>query len=440
MLNIRNVAVIGANGTMGSLVAGLVAAFGKAKVFLVCRKLDAALKAIDTAANSVKADAIRSQLVPKTYEDFEDCISQSDWVFESVAENTQIKSEIYKRMGKCVRPGTIISTGTSGFSVSGLSEQLAAQARPFFFGTHFFNPPYSMTLCEMVRPDGINAKAYAQMQQYIVDVLHRDLIEVADTPAFLGNRIGFHFLNRALQYAVKYRKEGGIDYIDAVLGPFTGRGMTPIATVDFVGLDVHKAIVDNIGQNTSDYDNAAFELPEFVSKLVSEGKLGMKAGDGLFKLIEDADSPKKKKPLVYDVDSGFLRPVRRYDLPFARRMVAFLRAGDYEGAFASLKSETSKEAMLCKHFLASYITYGIATAHDVSPRIGDADVAMSAGFNWVGPVALMEAWGGYDETLKVARDVDFDNNLAEQLGKIKGMTRGFGPRLFDYRKFFRAVL
>ena len=73
-----------------------------------------------------------------------------------------------------------------------------------------------------------------------------------DSPAFLGNRIGFQFINEALQYAEKYKFNGGIDYIDAILGPFTGRAMSPLVTANFVGLDVHKAIVDNLYENTRD--------------------------------------------------------------------------------------------------------------------------------------------------------------------------------------------
>jgi 3-hydroxyacyl-CoA dehydrogenase len=438
MLNIKTVSVVGANGTMGATVAGLVAAFGGAKVFLICRKKEAAEGAVDVAANSVKADSIRSRLIPATYEEFEKCVSQSDWVFESVAESTAIKSEIYQRIDKCMKPDAIITTGTSGFSINTLSENFSEKAKSRFFGTHFFNPPYSLTLCEVIRSKKTDAKLFDEMKAYLKDTLFRDLIETTDTPAFLGNRIGFHFLNKALQYAVKYQKEGGIDYIDAILGPFTGRGMTPIATVDFVGLDVHKAIVDNIQANSKDYDNAAFVLPEFVAKLIAEGKLGMKTKDGLFKVIVNED--KSKQFLVYDIASGSLRPARKYALPFAKEMVSHLAAGNYDKAVAALKADKSKEGLLCKHFLVSYVTYGIVTAQAVSPQITDADIAMSTGFNWIGPVALMEALGGYDEVVKMAKEVDLDKNLVKQLQGVEAKNRKPASLPFDYRKFFRAKL
>ena len=67
--------------------------------------------------------------------------------------------------------------------------------------------------------------------------------------------------------------------------------------------------------------------------------------------------------------------------------------------------------MICKHFIVSYISYGISTAQTVSPRVTDVDTAMSAGFNWIGPIAFLQALGGFDEVLKMARQVDYDEAL-----------------------------
>ena len=94
-------------------------------------------------------------------------------------------------------------------------------------------------------------------------------------------------MHEALQYAERYQDNGGIDYIDALLGPFTGRTMPPISTADFVGLDVHKAIVDNIYENTNDYVHEKFVLPAYAQKLIDEKKLGRKSGEGLYKLIKN---------------------------------------------------------------------------------------------------------------------------------------------------------
>ncbi|MDD5017805.1 MAG: 3-hydroxyacyl-CoA dehydrogenase family protein [Eubacteriales bacterium] len=437
MLDIKTVSVIGANGTMGAAVSGLIAAFGNAKVYMIARRMEAAEKAAGVAADSVKAGSVRNRLIPKTYDDFEVCISESDWVFESVAENIAVKSDIYKRIQACKKPGLIVTTGTSGFSINELSNIFDEAGQKRYFGTHFFNPPYNLTLCEVIRSKKTDAQLFDDMSAYLKVMLCRDVIETTDTPAFLGNRIGFHFMNKALQYAEKYKAEGGIDYIDAVLGPFTGRGMTPIATIDFVGLDVHKAIVDNIQQNSNDYDNGAFVLPAFVNGLITEGRMGMKTNDGLFKTVIGED--KSKQRMVYDIALGTLRPLRKYDLPFAKKMVNAMKTGNYQEAFEVLKRDTSKEAMLCKFFVVTYITYSLVTAQSVSPVVSDADIAMSKGFNWAGPVALMQALGGYDEVLKIAKQADMEGNLAAELEGIDGKNKRPVPA-FDYRKYFRANL
>ena len=122
---------------------------------------------------------------------------------------------------------------------------------------------------------------YASLKEYLSEKLHRTIAESKDLPAFLGNRIGFYVMNEALQYAEKYQDNGGIDYIDSLLGPFTGRTMAPLTTSDFVGLDVHKAIVDNIYENTNDYVHEKFVLPTFVQELIDEGRLGRKTRQGL---------------------------------------------------------------------------------------------------------------------------------------------------------------
>ena len=179
------------------------------------------------------------------YDDFEECVSESDWVFESVAESVDIKTQIYNRISKCAKPNLIVTTGTSGFSINMLSKNFDEILQPRYFGTHFFNPPYSLTLCEVIRSEKTDSKLFDEMSEYLKSVLYRNVIETTDTPAFLGNRIGFQFMNKALQYAEKNKIKGGIDYIDAILGPFTGRGMTPIDTIDFVGLTMARVFMEN---------------------------------------------------------------------------------------------------------------------------------------------------------------------------------------------------
>ena len=99
---------------------------------------------------------------------------------------------------------------------------------------------------------------------------------------FLGNRTGFQFINEVLQYAERFKVKGGIDYIDVILGSFTGRSLAPLTTSNFVGWDDHKITKNDIYENVHSYAHEAFALPEFVQKLIEQKKLGRKVGSDLY--------------------------------------------------------------------------------------------------------------------------------------------------------------
>lgn len=172
---------------------------------------------------SVKADAIAKNLIPADFSMLEECVAESDLVFESSAEDINIKTEIAQRVGKVLRTTAVSCTGTFGLSITSLTECYPEEQRSRFFGVHMFNPPYNMSLCEFAQTKYSDEQTAAELKEYLEKRLYRTVVEVKDSPAFLGNRIGFQFINEALQYAEKYKDNGGIDYIDAILGSFTGR-------------------------------------------------------------------------------------------------------------------------------------------------------------------------------------------------------------------------
>lgn len=267
-MKINTVTVVGANGTMGTNVSAIFASFGNAKVYMVSRDIEKSKAAAIKAGKTVKADSIIKNLVPADYAMLETCVKDSDLVFESTAENLGIKKKVTTQIAQYLKDDAIACTGSSGLSIKALAECFPEAKRPHYFGVHMFNPPYQLTLCELTASPYSDTTVYGDLKNYLSNVLHRTVVESKDLPAFLGNRIGFYFMNEALQYAEEYADNGGIDYIDALLGPFTGRTMAPITTADFVGLDVHKAIVDNIYENTADYVHEKFVLPAYVQQLI----------------------------------------------------------------------------------------------------------------------------------------------------------------------------
>lgn len=433
-MKIRVVTVIGANGTMGCNVSGIFASFGEAKVFMVCRDLQEAEKAKVKAAATVKAESIKKNLIPKSYEDLEECISSSDLIFESVAEDINIKKVVYGKIAQYIQPHAVIGTGTSGLSINELSESFGDTLRHNFMGIHMYNPPYNMTLCEVIPSQYTDKKLLMDTKNYLESILLRNVVEVNDAAAFMGNRIGFQFINEALQYAEKYQDNGGIDYIDSILGPFTGRNMAPLATSDFVGLDVHKAIADNVYKNTDDYAKETFLMPEFALKLISEHKLGRKTGSGLYQSIVNSDG--KRSNYVYDISTGEYRVKEKYGFPFSTQMIKDLKVGNYSRAFEDLKNNHSMEALICIQFLFKYVLYSLYITREIGEDIHSADDVMATGFNWVPPLAVIDAFGGVEIFKKIALE-----KLPEEfLSKINldEILKDVPKSNYDYRPFFKA--
>ena len=433
-MKIKTVTVVGANGTMGANVSAIFASFGNATVYMVSRDKEKSKKAAIKAGKSVKADSITSHLIAADYSMLADCVKASDLVFESAAENIELKIDLHTKVGQYLKKGAVACTGSSGLSITRLADCYPEETRSQFFGVHMFNPPYQLTLCELTASPYSDMAMYGELKEYLTNTLFRTVAESKDLPAFLGNRIGFYFINEALIYAERYQDNGGIDYIDAILGPFTGRTMPPITTADFVGLDVHKAIVDNIYENTNDYVHEKFVLPGFVQKLIDKDYLGRKRGQGLYKLIKGDND--YKRMMVWDIKEGGFRDVINYTFPFALKMKEYLKIGDYDQAILELINNRSQEADICLRFLLRYIVYSLYTAEHVGYDLRVADDVMATGFTWCPPFAMMEAFTRVCDLGKLMKErlkpeivnaVDIDHIIAEQI-KSK----------YDYRIYFKA--
>lgn len=433
MMNIQTVTVIGVTGTMGANVAGIFASFGDAKVYCVGRDIEKVKKTIPRIVKSVKADAIARNLIPADFSMLEKCVAESDLVFESSKEDIKVKKDIAKQVGKTLRSYAVSCTGSSGLSITEIASCYPEELRGHFFGVHMFNPPYTLQLCELTPTVYSDQAMKDELGVYLRTVLHRTVVEVKDSPAFLGNRIGFQFINEALQYAEKYKDNGGIDYIDALLGSFTGRTMAPLTTADFVGLDVHKAIVDNIYENTNDYAHDTFVLPSFATQLVSEGKLGRKSGAGLYQRIKYENGLTRQT--VYDINTGLYRDVIPYVFPFADKMKRRIAEGDYVKAFDRLVNNHSQEAEICLSFLLKYIVYSLYATEEVGYDITAADDVMATGFNWCPPLAMYQA-------LSTVADVPtlIKERLPEICSKvdIERLLADVKPSKYDYRIYFKS--
>jgi len=436
MREIKTVTILGANGAMGSGSAGVIAAFGEAKVHMLARDLEKAKQGIEAAVNSVKTDTIRNRMVPGTYEqDLEKAVSESDWVFELVAESYEVKEPINQRIAKSRRPGTLVSTVSSGLSIARLAQAFDEDGKKHYYGTHFFNPPYKMILCELVTHPGNDKKLTKALSEYLDEVLGRAVVTTNDTPAFAGNRIGFQYMNEVAQFAEKYADQGGIALLDEILSGYTGRAMSPLATVDFVGLDVHKAIVDNIYANTKDSAHETFRLPSYMQRLIDEGKLGMKSGGGLTKITKHPGG--KREKFVYNIKSGNYDPYPKFDIPFIKAARKEIQESNYTKAMQIVKEANGLEADLARYFIGRYISYSLSIVGEVVETKEMADAAMGFGFNWVPASALVDFLGGTKETIALLEKSKLP--VPELLSKAKSGKKFYelGDKL-DARSLFKG--
>jgi 3-hydroxyacyl-CoA dehydrogenase len=236
-------------------------------------------------------------------------------------------------------------------------------------------------------------------------------VQTADLPAFAGNRVGFKVLNEVAQLA----EEHGVAFMDQLVGPHTGRAMAPLATIDLVGWDVHKAIVDNLYANTHDIAHDQFRLPAYMQRGIERGHLGRKTREagGFFRLErrsrEDQDDRREREALegkghdarhlVLDPATGDYRLYADVAPPlpaFAERMTAAIRSGQasgYRRAMDVLCAAEGKEAELLRRILLGYISYGLGLVGDVVERTRDIDRIMGFGFHWAPPSVLVDAIG-----------------------------------------------
>ncbi|MGN1270362.1 MAG: 3-hydroxyacyl-CoA dehydrogenase family protein [Clostridia bacterium] len=429
-MKIENVAIFGGNGTVGSLMGGLIAGLGNANVYLISRdkrKLDE--KLLERIYKSIKTDIISNKIILCDYNDAKDNLNKCDWIFESVSEDYKIKKSVYELINEYSRKDAIITTGTSGLSVAKLSEAFSEDRKYNFFGTHFFNPPYHMTLCELIKTKYTNVQLIKEFKEYLEKILLRTTVISEDNPAFIANRIGFRLMNQVLLLADKYKHKGGISYIDSLFTGYTGRNMTPLSTIDFVGIDIHKAIVDNIYQHTEDEFSQDFQLPKWVDLMVEQGRLGNKSGCGLYK--------KSETILEIDIESNNYVPKKEYDWKEIQDMENCIKNGEYIKAYKELLNCSTAEKEIVVKILIEYIIYSLYISKCTAEKIEDCDDAMATGFGWCPPIAmkeLIEQAGNFRElsTRFIGENImkKYDlYSLIENLPKSK----------YDYRKYIKAV-
>src|SRR5215469_14283334 len=406
MKRIHKVAILGA-GTMGSRIAAHFANAGVPSYLfdIVPPDADAPMRnkiaaaGLDAAMKSKPAaffEPSLAQLV--TIGNFDDDlkkIAEVDWVIEAVVENVKIKRDLLRKVETVRRPGTIVTTNTSGLPVALISEGFSEDFRRSWFGTHFFNPPRYMRLLEIIPAPDTDPALIDSVAGFADLRLGKGVVLAKDTPNFIANRIGtFSVLNviRLMQ-----EMDLTIEEVDALTGQAVGwpRSAT-FRTIDLVGLDILGHVVGNMTTNVRD-ERSDLQLPDFFNQMLQRKWLGDKSKGGFYKKLKASDSNEDER-MALDWKTLEYHPRQKPKFPaldMAKniedtgtrlRMLLGLEGGgpqkgDKAGAFLW--------AALCDLW-----NYSASRIPEISDTVVEIDRAMRLGFNWeIGPFELWDAAG-----------------------------------------------
>ena len=397
--SIKNVVVLG-SGVMGSRIACHFAGVG-VKVLLLDRLTPGAEESSikkernklvdDSLTASIKSNpsplynATAAKLI--TTGNFTDDISkiaQSDWIIEVVVERLDIKKLIYDEVEKYRKPGTLVSSNTSGIPIHLMAEGRSEDFQQHFCGTHFFNPPRYLRLLEII-PTPKTAPSVVNFFMHYGDVfLGKTTVLCKDTPAFIANRVGVFSMMSVIHIMEKL--ELSIDEIESLTGPIMGRPKSAtFRTADVVGIDTLVKVAKGVADNCpNDESKDIFTLPTWLEKMVAENWLGDKTGQGFFKKVKTATS---KEILTLNLKTFEYQP--RIKPKFAS-IAAAKPIENLPDRIKALYAGTDKGAAFVRafhHALFSYISFRIP---EISDEIYRVDDALKAGFGW--EIGAFESW------------------------------------------------
>ena len=405
MKRINKVAVLGA-GTMGARIAAHFANAGVPSYLFDIVPPDAdgparnkiATAGLEAAKKSKPAAFMEPSLARLvTVGNFEDDIKKLadvDWIIEAVVENLEIKRALLRKVEAVRKPGTIVTTNTSGLPVHKIAEGFSDDFRWAWFGTHFFNPPRYMRLLEII-PTPEAEKAAIDAIAHFCDVrLGKGVVIAKDTPNFIGNRIGtFSVLNvmRLMQ-----EMDLNIEEVDALTGQAVGWPKSAtFRTIDLVGLDILGHVVGNMTENVRD-ERSDLKLPNFFNQMLEHKWLGDKTKGGFYK--KSKSDGKEEERLALDWKTLQYHP--RQKPKFAALDMAKniedtgTRIRSLLGLNGSGPQKGDKAGAFLWSALCDLWTYSANRVPEISDSVVEIDRAMKMGFNWeLGPFELWDVAG-----------------------------------------------
>lgn len=410
---IKKVAVLG-SGVMGSRIACHFAGIGVQVLLLDIQPKDLPAEAKPVERNKIVNDALQAALksnpspvytkeVAKristgNFTDNMKDIASCDWVIEVVVERLDIKKSVFDEVEKYRKPGTLITSNTSGIPISMMAEGRSEDFKKHFCGTHFFNPPRYLRLLEIIPTKYTDSSVLDFLMHYGDLYLGKQTVLAKDTPAFIANRVGVF----SMMAIMKIMEDLGltIDEVEALTGPVIGRPKSAtFRTADVVGLDTLIKVAKGVGENCpQDEARAYFNIQGWLNGMEEKKWLGDKSGQGFFKKIKTADGKSdiqvlnlqtmeygpRSKPKFATVETA--KPIEDLTLRIKALNAGQDKAGEFYRRF--------------HYALFSYISHRIP---EISDEIYRVDDAMMAGFGW--EIGAFESWDavGVEKTVQAMK-------------------------------------
>ena len=406
---IRTVVVLGSSGTIGSLVGGLVAQ-NSIKVYFLSRTLEGAKTGLRRAMTQARSEVISRYIECGDYDHLlESALQDADLIIESISENLEAKKAMYNQVERYRKPDTIIGTTTSSLSLSALADGRSPDFKSHFLATHFYNPPGRMRACEVACTEATDPVSYDIIKDFLKNELRREVVAVNNVPGFAGNRIAFVLFNQITSLVEEY----GAEQIDYLIGPYTGRLMPPLRTIDLVGLDIHKAIVHNLREASHDHMYEELALPGYVDKMINAGFLGDKTKGGFYKVLESG------KQVFIDALTCNYIPAIAPHVAFVEKAKRLIHLGLYREAFEGVKTANGREGEIVKDIFCKYIAYSYSLIGKVTKceyGIAGIDKVMTTGFHWAAPSVIVNVLGGKEAVIDLlyARGFEIPDGIGRE--------------------------
>jgi 3-hydroxyacyl-CoA dehydrogenase len=401
--NIRKVAVLG-SGVMGSRIACHFANIGMEVLLLDIVPKDAPendTKARNKIVNDALAFALKSNPSPiyskafvqriqtGNFDDDLPKIAQCDWVIEVVVERLDIKRQVFAKVEQYRKPGSLITSNTSGIPIHLMAEGRSEDFQQHFCGTHFFNPPRYLRLLEIIPTAHTLPEVTEFLMHFGEKFLGKTTVLAKDTPAFIGNRIGVFSIMSLLQYVDKSGLT--VEEVDKLTGPVVGRPKSAtFRTADVVGIDTLALVANSLVDNVPDVEQRdQLKVPAFVHHMIEQKWLGSKTEQGFYKKVKGAGG----KSEIHALDLKTLEYKPSQKVKFAALEVT-KPVDDLKQRLKMLIAAKDKAGDFYRATFYPLFAYSSNRIPEISDELYKIDDAIKAGYGWeLGPFDTWDVLG-----------------------------------------------